>query len=225
MGNSTDVIRVAIVDDHELLTQALTLVIGQEPGLLMVGSTQTCAGAQALVAQTCPDVLLLDVTLPDGDGLALIPSLRSASPQTHILVLTSMADEGTLLRAVEAGVSGFVGKHRPVADVLEAVRHAAGGEMVMPTELLLGLLARQRVSPPRPVPEPAPLTKPLSAREREVLACAAEGLATPQIAQQLSLSSLTVRTHLRNIIGKLNAHSRLEAVAVALRQGLIAPPR
>jgi DNA-binding NarL/FixJ family response regulator len=129
MKHSTGVIHVAIVDDHELLTQALSLVIGQEPDLLMVGSTTTCAGAKALVARTCPGVLLLDVSLPDGDGLALIPALRSVCPQTHILVLTSMADEQTLLRAVEAGVSGFVGKHRPVSDVLTAVRRAAVGEL------------------------------------------------------------------------------------------------
>jgi DNA-binding NarL/FixJ family response regulator len=223
--NQGSVIRVAIVDDHELLSQALTMLIGQEPDLEIVGTTVSCAGAQELVTRTHPDVLLLDVSLPDGDGLALIPGLRRDCPQLQILVLTSMVDQPTLLRAVEAGVSGFVGKHRPVADVLEAVRRTACGEMVMPTELLLGLLARPqpRLAQPAPLPQPAP--ERLSTRELEVLACAADGQGTPQIAEQLSISVLTVRTHLRNIIGKLHAHSRLEAVAIALRHGLIAPPR
>jgi DNA-binding NarL/FixJ family response regulator len=225
LGSTDKVIRIAIVDDHELLAQALSMVVDQEPDLAMVGWTHSCAGAEALVARTCPDVLLLDVSLPDGDGLALMPRLRAACPATQVLVLTSMADENTLLRALEAGVSGFFGKHRPVAEVLAAVRQAADGELVMPTALLLGLLARQRAQPARTPAAPPPGREPLTAREREVLACAAEGLSTAAIAQRLNISVLTVRTHLRNVLAKLDAHSRLEAVALALREGLIEPPR
>jgi DNA-binding NarL/FixJ family response regulator len=111
-----------------------------------------------------------------------------------------------------------------MSDVLVAIRQAAEGEVVMPARLLVGLLAEQLPSTPRHSPPPFP-QEPLTAREREVLACAADGLSTAQIAQRLSISALTVRTHLRNVIGKLHAHSRLEAVAMALRQGLIPQPR
>lgn len=215
-------IRIALVDDHQLMTQAMALVLGQEPDLAFVGSAATCAEGLALAIGTCPDVLLLDVSLPDGDGLEIVAALRAACPQTQVLVLTSMADENTLLRAVEAGAAGFVGKHRPVAEVLAAVRQAAAGEMVMPAHLLVGLLGRRMK---RAATVPLLGREPLSARELEVLACAAQGLPTPQIAQQLTISVLTVRTHLRNILAKLDAHSRLEAVAIALREGLIAPPQ
>jgi DNA-binding NarL/FixJ family response regulator len=219
------VIRLALLDDHQLMTQALALVLAQEPDLALAGSAATCAEGVALVARVCPDILVLDVHLPDGDGLTLIPQLRAACAQTQILVLTSMADEHVLLRAVEAGVAGFVSKHQPVADVLAAIRQAAAGEVVMPAKLLVGLLQRQRSSNGRAAPPAVHDHDSLTARELEVLACAAQGYSTTQIAERLSISALTVRTHLRNVMSKLNAHSRLEAVAIALRQGWIDPPR
>lgn len=223
MNSKTD-IRIAIVDDHQMLIEALSMVIGKEPGLQFAGSVNTCGGALAMVQTHCPDVLLLDVSLPDGDGLSLVPALQAACPQMHILVLTSLADESTLLRAVEAGVGGFVGKHRPVAEVFTAIRQAAEGEIVMPSNLLISLLARRQApAAPRAV-RSQPVYEPLTAREREILAHTAQGKSGAVIAQELNISLLTVRTHLRNLMSKLNVHSRLEAVAFALRYGLIEPP-
>lgn len=221
-----ETIRIAIVDDHQMLIEALSLVINKEPGLQMIGSVNNCSGALGLVKTTCPDVLLLDVSLPDGDGLSLVPQLQAACPQMQILVLTSMADESTLLRAVEVGVGGFVGKHRPVAEVFTAIRQAAEGEIVMPSNLLVGLLTRRRApAPPPPVAVKAqPEFEPLTAREREILAHTAQGKSGAVIAEELNISLMTVRTHLRNLMSKLNVHSRLEAVAFALRYGLIEPP-
>ncbi len=222
---ASKLIRIAIVDDHQMLVEALTLVVANEPGLEMVGSVNSGSAAFELLARVCPDVLLLDVSLPDGDGLALVPQLRALCPQTHILVLTSMADQSTLLRAVEVGVSGFVGKHRPVADVFAAIRQAAEGEIVMPSNLLVGLLTGRQPStrpagPEREIPEYEPLTP----REREILAHTAQGKSGQAIAAELNISLMTVRTHLRNLMSKLNVHSRLEAVAFAMRHGLIEPP-
>jgi DNA-binding NarL/FixJ family response regulator len=219
-----EVIRIAIVDDHQMLIEALSLVIDKEPGLQMIGSVNTCAGAQDLVLTTCPDVLLLDVSLPDGDGLSLVPQLQAACPRMQILVLTSLADESTLLRAVEMGVGGFVGKHRPVAEVFTAIRQAAEGEIVMPSNLLVGLLTQRRApAQPRPT-RLQPEYEPLTAREREILVHTAQGKSGAVIAEELNISLMTVRTHLRNLMSKLNVHSRLEAVAFALRYGLIEPP-
>lgn len=206
-----------------MLVEALGLVIEREPDLIMIGSVNTRGAALDLVRQTCPDILLLDVALPDGDGLSLVPELQAACPRMQILVLTSLADESTLLRAVEVGVGGFVGKHRPVSEVFAAIRQAAEGEIVMPSNLLIGLLTGRQAQPRAPRPEPA--FEPLTAREREILVHTAHGKSGAVIAEELNISLMTVRTHLRNLMGKLNAHSRLEAVAFAMRYGLIEPPR
>lgn len=217
-------IRIAVLDDHELLVQSLRLVFNREPGLHMVGAAHLCADAYELVSLTRPDILLLDVTLPDGDGLERLVSLRAACPETRFVVLTAHMDEATLLRAVEAGANGFVGKHQPLTELITALRQVAAGEMAMPANLLL-MLVSQRVRPPQPEPTPQPFARePLTPREHEILALAAEGRSSAAIAAELTLSVQTVRTHLRNAIGKLNAHSRLEAVAIALRTGLLAPP-
>lgn len=222
-AKSKETIRVAILDDHQMLIEALSLIINNEPDMHMIGYVNVCSGVRELVQRTCPDVLLLDVSLPDGDGLSLVPQLRELCPETQILVLTSLADENTLLRAVEAGVNGFVGKHRPVAEVFTAIRQAADGEIVMPSNLLVGLLTRRQVPRPEPARR-APEYEPLTPRETEILAYTAQGKSGAAIAEELNISLMTVRTHLRNLMSKLNVHSRLEAVAFALRHGLIEPP-
>lgn len=211
-------LRLAILDDHQLLVESLRLFFNREPGMTVVGTANNCAEAFELLTLTRPDVVLLDVSLPDGDGLERLPALREACPQAQFIVLTALTNEATLLRAVEAGASGFVGKHQPAAELRAAVRQVAAGEMAMPAALLVGLLGQRR-----PTRATAPQS-PLTPREREVLGLAAEGRSSADIADVLSLSVLTVRTHLRNAIGKLNAHSRLEAVATALRSGILAPP-
>ena len=143
---SDKTISIALVDAQLVLTDALAVAIGQEPDLCVVGSAASCAASRELFARVCADVILLDVSLADGDGLSLIPELRERCPQTRILVLTSFVDETTLLRAIDSGVNGFVSKIRPMSELLAGIRQAAAGQIVMPTNLLLGLLAR----PPQP---------------------------------------------------------------------------
>ena len=219
MDESTP-ITVAIVDDHQILVETLSLVVQSEPGLQMVGSASTCAGCLDLLQNINPAVLILDVNLPDGDGLSLVPKINQLRPDTAILVLTSFADENTLLRAMDLGVSGFVGKNHHLSEVMGAIRQAANGEIAIPASLLLGLLGRKMVQP-MPAPEPAKL---LTARERDILSCLAKGNSSTEIAEKFNISTLTVRTHIRNLNDKLGVHSRLEAVTCALRQGLIEPP-
>ena len=220
--DSQALITIGVVDDHQVFTEAMVLVLGKEPILQVVGVAGTCAGARDLVERFRPNVLLLDVALPDGDGLKLVPELKRLCPETHILVLTSHSDERTLLRAIDMGVVGFVGKTQPVSEVLAAILQAAEGEITMPTSLLLGVLARIRHSHSY---DPAELIRaPLTLREQEILVRMAQGKSNAVIAAELNISLMTVRTHSRNLLQKLGAHSRLEAVAFALRQGLIDPP-
>jgi DNA-binding NarL/FixJ family response regulator len=220
--NSDQSITVGIVDDHQVFTEALALVLGHEPDFQVVGLAGGCAAARGLIAHSCPDVLLLDVSLPDGDGLGLVPEIKALCPTTHILVLTALSDEKTLMRAIDTGVSGFVGKNRPVSEVLAAIRQAAEGEIVMPASLLVGLLARVRQPERSRGVTHSP--EPLTTREQEILLCLAQGMSSNGIASQLNISPMTVRTHIRNLNGKLGVHSRLEAVTYALHQGLIELP-
>jgi len=219
---SSRTLSVAIVDDHVVLTEALELVIRSERDLEVTGVADTCAAARQLLKATCPHVLLLDVSLPDGDGLSMVPEFKRLCPEMHILVLTSLSDEKTLLRALEVAVNGFVGKNRHVDEVLAAIRQAGEGEIIIPPSLLVGLLAR--------VPRVASIyseevtREPLTPREQEILQHLAAGHSGAAIAAELNISEVTVRTHIRNLMTKLGVHSRLEAVTFALRNGLVELP-
>ena len=215
-------ISVVIVDDHQVLTDALAVILRSQPDLRVVDVAATCAAARDLLSRTCPDVLLLDVSLPDGDGLSLVPDVNRMCSEAHILVLTSHSDEKTLMRAIETGVTGFVMKNRPLSEVISAIRSAAEGEIVMPASLLMGLLGRAQRTRARPPAERG--GDFLTPREQEILICLARGLTGSDIAAALNIAPNTVRTHIRNLIEKLGVHSRLEAVSHALRRGLIEPP-
>ena len=215
-------ISIVLVDDHQVLTDALTISLNSQPDMQVAGVAHTCAAARALLERVSPTVLLLDVDLPDGDGLSLAPEVRQKRPEAFILVLTSLVDDKTLLRAVETGVNGFVVKNQSLGEIIGVIRQAAEGEMVMPSGLLRGLLARvSQTAGPR---GERAQTKPLTLRELEILGHVAAGESAAAIAAALNIAPLTARTHIRNILSKLGAHSRLEAVALALRQGLIEPP-
>ena len=215
-------ISIVVVDDHRVVADALSIVMRGEPDLQIVGTAGTIAACLSLVKQICPDVLLLDVSLPDGNGLTLIPVLKRWCPQTHVLVLTSLEDEVTLLRAVDAGTAGFLAKSAPLAQVLAGIRQAAEGEIVMPPSLLLGLLSRVVLL--RTANTNAPADESLTQREKEILRHLAQGTSVINIAAELNIAPNTVRTHIRNLLGKLKVHTRLEAVVLALRNGNIDNP-
>ncbi len=226
MNHITDLtpkITIAIVDDHQMLIETLRTVIGNEPDIRIVGEADTCSGCLDLVRQVRPIVLLLDVALPDGDGLSLVPKINRMSPETNILILTSLSDEATLMKAVDLGVSGFVSKNQHLKELISAIRQAANGEIAIPASLLLGLLSRKVRPHNQPVANQN--QEALTSREVEVLKCLAQGYSGPDMAGKLNISPLTVQTHIRNIIMKLGVHSRLEAVTCALQWGLIDPPQ
>jgi DNA-binding NarL/FixJ family response regulator len=173
-----------------------------------------------MMAENRPDVLLLDVDLPDGNGLEMIPDLIKKFPGLYIVVLTCLTDEYTLMKAIDMGVSGFLPKGSSLNELVTTIRKTAGGEIVMPPSLLVGLLKRlprdRSVMPHRDNP-----WEHLTQREQEILNYLAKGNSGIEIARRLSIAPLTVRTHIRNLMGKLGVHSRLEAVAFGIKHGLV----
>jgi DNA-binding NarL/FixJ family response regulator len=207
-------VRVLIVDDHEVLSASLAAVLGDQPDLEVVGTAGTIARARTLMETTAPDVVLLDHRLPDGEGVAAIGELRAIRPSVGIVVLTASAADHVLVAAIEAGAAGFVSKTRGLQEVTSAVRAAAAGEAVISPELLARLLPRLHRGGTSPRGE-------LTEREREVLSLLADGLSNAAIAATLSVSVHTVRNHIANLSAKLGAHSKLEALSIAVRDGLL----
>ena len=210
----TSIIRVLIVDDHEVLASSLAKTLDTEPDLRSVGVAGSLKRAAELIRTSAPDVLLLDHRLPDGDGVAAIGRLRELRPSMAVIVLTASPSEHLMVAAVEAGVSGFLSKTRSLAEVTSAVRAAAVGEAVISPEMLARLLPRLggtgRVG-----------AATLTEREREILGLIAQGLSNAAIAERLFVSVNTVRNHVANLLAKLGARSKLEALSIAIRDGLL----
>jgi DNA-binding NarL/FixJ family response regulator len=214
-GGDTDrPIRVLVVDDHDVLASSLAMVLNAEADIVAVGVANTLDRARMMVRTVQPDVMLLDHRMPDGDGVSAIPGLRALRPTMGIVVLTASAADHVLMAAIEAGASGFLSKTRSIDEVTAAVRAAAAGESVISPEMLARLLPRfQRAG--------ANGGAELTDREREVLSLVAEGLSNAAIAERLVVSVHTVRNHIASMSAKLGAHSKLEALSIAVRQGLL----
>ena len=207
---------VILVDDHALFSQSLSLVLESYPDINIQGRADTLTAGVSLVARHQPDVVLMDYRLPDGDGVAGAHRVKEVSPQSKVVILTAIEDETVLAAAIEAGCAGFITKTSSVDDLVAAVRQAAAGEAVITPSLLVRLLPRlhRREQPTR---------FDLTPRELDVLKLLATGLSNAAIAEELSLSVNTVRNHVANLLMKLGVHSKLEALSVAVREGLVAP--
>lgn len=208
-------VRVLVVDDHRMFAESLVRLFSDEDDLDVVGVAASAREALELTTELQPDVVVLDYKLPDLDGAATVEVLRNASKNTEIVMLTGYADDSALATALQAGCSGFVTKDKAAEELLNTVRAVATGRAAIPTELLKSMV-------PRIAGARTPLVgADLTAREREVLELLAFGLSTDAICDQLCVSRNTVRNHTQNVIRKLGAHSKLEAVAIATRAGLV----
>lgn len=201
--------RVQIVDDHFLFAEALGSVIRDLPEYDLVGIAVTGPQAVSMSQDKQPEVILLDYHLPGYSADQLIPRLRNASPRSRVIILTSDTSEASLVKGIQAGVSGFLTKDRALDDVVQALRLVASGSNV---------LTNDQISK---VPQRDVEGEQLTLREVEILRLLSRGRDTQSIADELTISSNTVRTHLQNIFGKLGAHSKLEAVSMASRRGLL----
>jgi DNA-binding NarL/FixJ family response regulator len=199
---------VLIVDDHPLMRLALRTQIETEPGWSVAG--EAANGQEALEKATAlhPDVILMDLLMPGVDGVTATRNIMRACPETHILVLTSSADNQLLAAALGAGAHGCLLKEAPSEDLLRALRDVGDGHFVISPVLMRRLFEGQ------PNPAPAALDA-LSAREQEVLACIGQGASNRVIAERLAVTEGTVRTYVRNILGKLRLANRTEAALYA----------
>ena len=197
-----------------MVVEALRQTLERSDDLQVVGSASTIAEGARLAREHRPDVVVIDFHLPDGDGAEGTRQILSDRPDAAVIMLTGSPDAPTAAAALEAGCIGFVAKDAAVDELVRAIRGGAAGEVVVPPELLAELVTRVR-------PARAALGDDLTDRELEVLQLLVSGRSTTEIVDELVLSTHTVRNHIRNILNKLQAHSRLEAVAIAIRIGIV----
>lgn len=211
--------RVLLVEDHPVVIEGLQLSLERQ-GFDVVGTATSASEGRRLARETLPEVALLDFNLPDANGADLAAWIRDASPSTAIIFLTGDESDEALLAALNAGARGFLFKTQPPSQIGEAIRQAAAGRSVMPPGRVSEVLARRREK--QLVEERARQERErLTARELEILALLARGMATKEIASKLFLSVATVRWYVQQTIEKLEAHSKIEALARARELGLI----
>jgi putative two-component system response regulator len=210
-------IRILVVDDHEIFAESLVRLLASKPELKVVGTAGSVSEAVTASRAYQPDVILMDFELPDGDGPQATEQIKALMPWVKVVMLTVRSDDKARVRAVAAGCSGFVKKVDSVDFLLGAIVAAHAGETIMPPNELQPLLRQLR-------PTHRGLGSDLTTREREILELLAAGLVNKDLAQRIGLSLNTVRNHVQNILYKLHAHSKLEAVATAVREGIISYP-
>jgi two-component system, NarL family, response regulator DevR len=200
---------ILIVDDHGLVRDGLRTLLDSQDGLRVVGDARTADEALALARHLLPDVVVLDVHLPDRDGYEICGEIREFSPNSRILMFSGLADGSALVEAAKAGADGFVSKETDNAEIIDAVRRVAEGAAVLgesSAQAMFRHLRRQR---------PVSKLAALSDREREVLALLAEGLTNREIAARLFISEKTVRNHVSGVLRKLGFRHRTEAALFA----------
>jgi DNA-binding NarL/FixJ family response regulator len=207
-------IRLLIADDHPVVRDGLRAMLATQPDMELVGEAATGTEAVAHALALRPDVVLMDLQLPDLDGPAAIAALREQAPEVRVLVLTTYGTDADITRAVDAGATGYLLKDAPREQLFAAIRAAAKGESVLSPSVATRVLGRMR----------APAEEALSPRELEILQAVARGLSNKEIGRRLYVSEATVKTHLLRIFGKLGVDDRTAAVTVALERGIIRLP-
>jgi DNA-binding NarL/FixJ family response regulator len=206
-------IRVLIVEDHRMFSQALSAALDEADDIAVTSAVSTAAEGLSAAVETNPDVVLMDYRLPDGNGVDAARRIKASTPAARIVMLTASSDDNVLRQAIEAGCSGYLTKDHTIEELILAVRAAYNGEAVISPAMLSRLVARG-TDRSRPGSD-------LTARETEVLRLLSQGLSNRAIATSLGIRLATVRNHVQSVIEKLQAHSKLEAVATATRLGII----
>jgi DNA-binding NarL/FixJ family response regulator len=215
-------IRVLVVDDQELFRRGLTMLLNVETDIEVVGEAADGASAVGLATDMAPDVVLMDVRMPKQTGIEACTAIKDASPHARIIMLTVSDEEADLYEAVKNGASGYLLKDSSIEEVAQAVRVVADGQSLISPSMAIKLLDEfKQMSRTDRSSVPTPR---LTERELEVLRLVAQGLNNREIAKQLFISENTVKNHVRNILEKLQLHSRMEAVMYAVREKLLDIP-
>ncbi|MCZ3389968.1 MAG: response regulator transcription factor [Actinomycetia bacterium] len=221
-ARGNDPIRVLVVDDHALFRRGLEMVLAQESDIEVVGEAGDAEAAVERAAELLPDVVLLDVRMPKGSGIEACVQIKGVAPSARIIMLTISDEEADLYEAIKAGATGYLLKEISIDEVAGAVRAVYDGQSLispaMASKLLteFALMAKRSNERSQQVPTPR-----LTERELEVLKLVARGLNNRDIARELFISENTVKNHIRNILEKLQLHSRMEAVVYAVREKLL----
>ena len=204
-------VRVFLLDDHEVVRRGLRELLEAEGDLVVVGEAGTAEEAYGRIPATTPDVAVLDVRLPDGDGVEVCREVRSRHPEINCLMLTSFADDEALFSAIMAGASGYVLKQVRGTDLVDAVRRVGAGESLLDPTVTARVLDRLRAGPEEDE------LRGLTGQERKILDLIAEGLTNRQIGERMFLAEKTVKNYVSNVLAKLGMSRRTEAAAYAAR--------
>ncbi len=223
-NTTTERIRVLIVDDHAMVRQGLRTFLElqdtSDPPIEVTGEAANGLEAVELAKQTRPDIVLLDLVMPEMDGLQATPKIIECSPNSRVIILTSFGEEDKVLPAIRAGAQGYLLKDIPPTELVQAVREAYQGKVQLHPEVAKKLMviaaAKETSSAPRPA---STFDDGLTEREQEVLQLIADGKNNREIAEKLVISEKTVKTHVSNILSKLNLDDRTQAAIYALRRG------
>jgi two-component system, NarL family, response regulator LiaR len=210
-----EAIRVLIVDDHVIVRKGIRALLEVKPGVEVVGEASDGAEAVAQAEALKPDVVLMDLVMPGMDGIEATRQITDLIPEAHVVVLTSFAADDKLFPAIKAGASGYLLKDSGPEELLQAIRQVHRGESSLHPAVARRVLHELAHPPERP-----PAAEPLTERELDVLKLLGLGLINQQIAQRLGISEATVRTHISNIVGKLQLAGRTQAALYAVREGL-----
>jgi two-component system, NarL family, response regulator LiaR len=207
-----DTIRLLLVDDHVVVRQGLRMVLSLEPDLEIIGEANNGQEALSLVKKLNPQVVLMDLLMPVMDGVSAIRAVKKEYPDIEVVALTSVLEDRLVIDAVEAGAAGYLLKESGPEELIEAIRAAAKGEVRLHPKAQKRLIKEVRT------PE---MRESLTERETETLRLIAKGLSNKEIASELSVSEVTVKTHVSSILSKLNLQSRTQAALFALKEGLV----
>jgi NarL family two-component system response regulator LiaR len=214
-------LRIVIADDHLVVRRGLRALLDTEPGLLVVGEAANGLEAIAAVRTLTPDVVVLDLEMPQMDGITAIGAILAERPGTAILVLTSFSTDDKVLPAIRAGALGYLLKDTGPEELIGAIHKIGRGEPALPPNIARTVMRElTRPTATTPAPPTVPVNSPLTPRELTVLQQIARGASNAEIAADLSLSEATVRTHVSSILNKLRLTSRTQAALYALRNGL-----
>jgi len=214
----TDSVRVVLVDDHDLLRRGMKTMLESEDDIEVVGQASDGTQAMKIVEDTLPDVVLIDVIMPNKDGIETTRDIKDAFPRVQVIVLSGHDEQQFLFDAVKAGASGYLLKTSELEDVVRSVRAAAQGELRLDPGMADQVLSEFRTYQSNEVPE---VFQPLTPREKEILRHMSDGLPNKTIASRLSISERTVTTHVANIYSKLHVNNRVSAVQEAMRRRIL----